>query len=405
MFPSLFLLTCLFLPTAYSAFYAVSIQYHENGDLKEPQPLVLTENGTSFFYPSKKVVSSLESPNGFVRLACPGNDNYIQVVPNPKEATVTCIRDTIFSVDRIPRTLSSLACRTSLQITVRSLQKLCLNRYHSMEIGFQLDDRFLQTIELCRNDNTYETYYTKFNMSNKHGSVQTGYPRLRNWRDAKYFAGLNMERLYNWRIQVKIIGQILQSEEIAKQYINQGQFLSRGHMSAKSDFIYGSQQNTTFSYLNAAPQWVSFNGGNWMSLEVSVQNFTRRSSRDIEVYTGVHGQMTMADKNGQQQKIQLTEPGTKKTLIVPKFFWKIIYDPVSKKGTAFVGLNDPFIPSISGSIYLCKDRIESKIDWINWMPTNIKKGVSYVCPINSLRKEIPTIPPLNVIGDLISPPV
>ncbi|XP_043251634.1 uncharacterized protein LOC122396923 [Colletes gigas] len=405
MFPSLFLLICLFLPTVYSAYCAVSIRYHEDGDLKEPQPLVLTENGESFFYPDKKHGSSLELPSGSVRLACPGNDNYIQVVPDRKEAVATCISDTIFSVNRIPRTFSSLTCRTNLQVTVRSLQKLCLNQYRSMEIGFQLNDRFLQTIELCRNDNTYETYYTKFKMSNKHGNVQTGYPRPRNWRDANYFAGLNMERLYNWRVQIEIIGRILQSEEIAKKYINQGQFLSRGHISAKSDFIYGSQQNATFSYLNAAPQWASFNGGNWMYLEVGVQNFTRQSSRDIEVYTGVHGQMTMADKNGQQQTIQLAEPGTEKTLTVPKFFWKVIYDPVSKKGTAFVGLNDPFIPSISESIYLCKDRIESKMEWINWMPTNIKKGVSYVCPIDSLRRKIPTIPPLNVIGVLISPPI
>lgn len=169
-------------------------------------------------------------------------------------------------------------------------------------------------------------------------------------------------------------------------------------MAAKADFVYGAQQRSTFWYLNTAPQWQTFNGGNWNSLEISVRRFAARRRLDLDVYTGVYGQMTMEDIHGKQQPIYLHAEGA--VMSVPKFYWKVIYDPLSKRGIAFVGLNDPFIRLVTDDVYLCTD-ISERVEWLNWRPRNITLGISYACSVTDLRKAVPVMPLLDVIGILI----
>nr|KAF7435400.1 hypothetical protein H0235_003591 [Vespula pensylvanica] len=194
--------------------------------------------------------------------------------------------------------------------------------------------------------------------------------------------------------------KLLNSSELAKSHLAKSrQFLSRGHLTAMVDFVYGALQSLTFWYINAAPQWMSFNAGNWERLENSIRNFSTYRSLDLDVYTGVHGQMTLPNARGKQQDIYLYVNGTNKAVPVPKFYWKIIYDPRSKKGTAFVGLNDPFIKSITEDIYICSD-ISSEIKWLLWRPNDIKAGISYACTVDDLRKAVPTIPKFQTVGIL-----
>ena len=50
-------------------------------------------------------------------------------------------------------------------------------------------------------------------------------------------------------------------------YVTSTQFLARGHLAAKSDFVFATAQRATFFFTNAAPQWQPFNAGNWNFLE------------------------------------------------------------------------------------------------------------------------------------------
>lgn len=54
---------------------------------------------------------------------------------------------------------------------------------------------------------------------------------------------------------------------LADRYITSTQFLARGHLAAKTDFIYATGQRASFYFINAAPQWQPFNAGNWNRLE------------------------------------------------------------------------------------------------------------------------------------------
>ncbi|XP_078032951.1 salivary endonuclease-like [Augochlora pura] len=373
----------------------VSIAYDPDGDLKEPQPLVLTQNGDQFVYPNIGQMLTLRTGQS-VLIACPGNMNKIAGT-NIKEATATCRNDKDFDLNGVTKTFSTITCESNPQISTKILSTKCMQSKTSIAVGYQLTKKFLTTYEVCRNDNTYETYYTKFKLI-KANQGQTHYPR-HTWQAENHFNGMDVDRLYYWNTQRTAIQNILGANAPLANRVNRQQFLSRGHLAAKGDFIYGSQKNSTFQYINAAPQWSTFNSKNWEILETSIRNFAQINSLDLEVYTGVHGKMTMADIHGNQRVIQITY-GRSKPLLVPKFFWKIIYHRPSKKGTAFVGLNDPFITNASPDLYLCKNIIDPQITWLSWS-TNYVNGLSYACTVNELKNSIPTIPTLKVVDILI----
>lgn len=90
------------------------------------------------------------------------------------------------------------------------------------------------------------------------------------------FTGLKVNNLYSRSAQQKTCSNILQSNDLCScLFPSKGDFfLSRGHLAARSDFIYSAHQRASYYYLNTAPQWQAFNGANWAILEeVNYNNF------------------------------------------------------------------------------------------------------------------------------------
>lgn len=251
----------------------------------------------------------------------------------------------------------------------------------------------------CEQFARYGEEQKSFTLCKEHGRSHMTTACFRPFFEAgNFYPGIDINYLYKFETQIETLTGILKSRELANERLRKSvQFLARGHMAAKADFVYGSQQRATFWYLNTAPQWQSFNGGNWNLLESSVRYFVSRRRLDLDVYTGAYGQMTMEDIYGEQQPVYLHVES--EVVSAPKFYWKVIYDPLSKLGTAFVGLNDPFIKSITSDIYICED-ISEKIRWLNWNPHNITAGISYACTVDDLREAVPAVPKFDVIGIL-----
>lgn len=72
--------------------------------------------------------------------------------------------------------------------------------------------------------------------------------------------------MYSQAQQKQTIAKLVGSE-LANKYITNTQYLARGHLAAKSDFIFATGQRLTFYFTNCAPQWQPFNAGNWNYLE------------------------------------------------------------------------------------------------------------------------------------------
>jgi len=84
------------------------------------------------------------------------------------------------------------------------------------------------------------------------------------------------------------INNLLGLPEGSFQYVqnNNNYFLSRGHLTARSDFFYAAQQNSTFHFSNALPQWQTFNGFNWDQAETDLQDYAEANNVHLQVWTG-----------------------------------------------------------------------------------------------------------------------
>ena len=49
-------------------------------------------------------------------------------------------------------------------------------------------------------------------------------------------------------------------------------YFARGHITPDADFTWDQFQTATYFFVNVAPQYTGFNGGNWKQLEESVRD-------------------------------------------------------------------------------------------------------------------------------------
>lgn len=152
----------------------------------------------------------------------------------------------------------------------------------------------------------------------------------------------------------------------------------------------------TFWYTNASPQWQTFNGNNWNSLENDCRSFAGRINVNLDVYTGTWGSATLPDINNNEQTLYLNVNGNYRQMPVPQIFWKVLYNPATQAGVAFIGLNNPYQdPSTISRDIRCTD-ICSQISWLTWTQKDIIKGYSYCCEVNDFRNAFPDLPSFPV---------
>ena len=53
-------------------------------------------------------------------------------------------------------------------------------------------------------------------------------------------------------------------------------YLAKGHLSPDAGFIYQAEQYATYYFINVAPQFQSFNAGNWKELEEGSREIAAR---------------------------------------------------------------------------------------------------------------------------------
>merc|ERR1719341_1818146 len=126
----------------------------------------------------------------------------------------------------------------------------------------------------------------------------------------------------------------LEAEALAEKYIGDQSsqlFLSRGHLAPNADFIFYSWQDSTFFFINVAPQWQSFNGRHWNQFESACRSFVIERQLDLVAYTGTSGVIELEDVHGDSVAIHLYQ-GDK--LPVPRYYWRVLHDPQAGLGVA-----------------------------------------------------------------------
>lgn len=236
-------------------------------DLTPHHPLILKENSNEFMYPNSESGIQLAAGEK-LRLVCTGDNNTIQVPSNPQELTVECVNYNVFQfgTQGLKDNFKNFPCSRFPETIAEKSGKNCSQNFTEINIGYKTSKGFVKVLTTCFNEDKKDSLYSHYNLSSTILQQQTRVPEPSHFYDGGFYQGLPEppNKLYERTDELEHFAKILNSEDLAKKYIKLNGsefFLARGHMTARYDFLYGTQQRATFYYVNCAPQWqVSYTG-------------------------------------------------------------------------------------------------------------------------------------------------
>ncbi|XP_022903813.1 uncharacterized protein [Onthophagus taurus] len=375
-----------------------------NNDLGSPQPLILKStydgNEQPFYLPSSGDQITLEVGE-IIKIACPGGKISINgSLTNNVEDYAICNKEGKFDIDSKSIFFSSITCSCLPVHTARYTNNTCLNNFTEIEIGFELplSKQFLRQILVCFDDDKDNTLFTSFNLTKTISGSQVNFPRP-SWVQGKFYHVTGVNTLYSRATQRKTINSLLGLASSSYKYVAESGdlYLTRGHLAAKTDFLFGSQHRATFYFINAVPQWQTFNAVNWGRLEANVRDFATNSEKDFVIYTGTYGATTLKhETTGNDVELYLSVKGSDKRIPIPQIIWKIVYEPLNKSAVVMVGVNNPYRTQDDlAKDVICED-VSNRIAWVTWNTTNLKNGYGYCCDYHDFKKIVWNIPELEV---------
>uniref|UniRef100_A0AB39CFC0 DsRNase5 n=1 Tax=Cnaphalocrocis medinalis TaxID=437488 RepID=A0AB39CFC0_CNAME len=377
--------------------------FRVNGDLGQPQPVYIHRN--QLLMPSGSSGQIQVNAGEQIRIGCPGPSRTIRhpnILTNTAFATATCVGGDQVSGSGWLRgngAFGGLTCSGESYYDAEATGGTCFGNNAVIRVGFIVENVFYTWYNSCFDKTRLEVLYVWYQQTAQHGIHQTGVDRP-NWLAGSFFPGVNINNLYTQNTQKNVIAGIIGNNQ-ADRLINNQQFLTRGHLAAKSDFPLATAQRATFHFVNAAPQWSPFNGGNWNSLELDLRARIAQANYNTVIYTGTFGVTQLRDGSNRLRDIYLNKNGNTGQVPVPMYFYKVAYDASRRLGTAFISINNPYYSAAEiRALQFCTDRCRnnSAFSWLRWQPDRIDLGYSFCCTIADFRRTITHIPNWNVVG-------
>lgn len=364
------------------------------------QPLPIKSNDNSIIYPKHGYTTLSLSTGDTIDLVCPGGKVVLNSVSSSDVVHATCVSGKTLRIEGKQYQWYEIHCNTLITATSRFTNRTCANDAKEAEIGFHLQDgRFVKQILVCFDTEKERTLYTHYEIVSSINKEAYGTPRPFFEQDNGFFHVGSVNTHYLRGIQRKTINRQLGLANTNTKYIRNGQlyFLARGHMAARTDFYYPAQLNATFKYINAAPQWQSFNGYNWNQAEMDSRTYASRHNVTLQIWTGTYGIATLPhEESNREVELFLYDENNLRRLPVPAMYWKVVYNPLTNKAIVLIGLNNPYEQRVSKHI-ICPD-ISNQVSWLQWDKTSIKYGYSYACTLSEFRKVVSYAPELSVTG-------
>ncbi|XP_030372808.1 uncharacterized protein LOC115622863 [Scaptodrosophila lebanonensis] len=395
-------------------------------DLPRPnqvQPLYLRPHTSEYWLPNGK--GQLQIPRGasielhctksFANVSATANTDededdsdedaplLLQVAHNTRSISARCLHDRTFEWVGGKHELRHFVCKKALRYSVERLQQQCGEeaggQAHLYRVGYNISDqRFITTMEICHDASQLRTHYTHHRLVPASVHFQRQVKRT-EFSQAGHFTGYNMHTLYSQRHQMEEAAQLLGASSNPGNVgglfdVPRGLFLSRGHLAAKADLIYASQQRSTFNYLNVAPQWQIFNGGQWLAVEDETRKFVARGGLNVSVYTGTWGVMSMPGSEGSGFFLA-RDANNNGVLPVPLLFYRVLIDSVHPwRGIALVGVNNPFATQAQFEAeYVICEPVQELVAWLRWLQNrNLSKGYLYACTVADLARAVAHLP-------------
>ncbi|KAG5680888.1 hypothetical protein PVAND_010367 [Polypedilum vanderplanki] len=367
------------------------------------QPLIIHPNTSKFLHPTDRSGVITIRHNDEIELFCStGFSHPSTIVGN--SVRISCKQSGHFRLNHGRADVSSenFQCRKHPYHSARRrMDERCFNNATIVDIGFNIGNKFLIVMTLCHDESIQTTYYAQYKLTPANIAAQRGIKRP-SFIQSDFFPGKDINLLYSREHQRKIfradiLGVDDDDDENEEEEVV---YLSRGHLAAKGDFIYGNEQRATFYYINAVPQWQSFNGLNWRAIEDGSRRLAADRNITLNVYTGTYGILSLRDSYGQAQNVYLDM--VNKQVPVPKYFYKILFDAKGNSGTVFVCANNVYASKdeINRDYIICND-VSDEIKYINWKRKDTKRGYCYACHVDEFLEKVSHVKGLSVENLLI----
>lgn len=383
------------------------IQVVSGTGLGHPQPLII--------YPQINIMMVPQTPDGVLRLE---PDQKVELYCSgkgfdaPFEAkellTATCGNHDEFMIDGYLVRFDEIRCHDPVATSAdRSLDRtICGPEVTQINVGFQLFNRFIYTMEICHDETLESTRFAFYSQ----GRTNVAYQQFFNTPSFKigtFYQGRDLDKLYTIQNQRVNVFSKLGSAQVSKLLDeSKGLFLVPGQLAGRSEFIYEPQQRTTFNYVNTAPQWQSISVGNWPLIEEGVQKYLFLNTLHVDIYTGTFGVLEYNDEKNVPRELYMRYDDKFRVgrIPVPKFFYKIVIAKSLNRGIAFVVLNDPHAvkPDFEYRGYrLCKN-ISRYVTYLDWSQQNSTMGYAIACDVKDLAKSVGHLPEAaTAVGVLI----
>ncbi|CAG5055954.1 unnamed protein product [Parnassius apollo] len=378
--------------------------FRVNGDLGQPQPVYIHRN--NYLSPNGNSGQILLSSGEQITIACTGSGRTIQhpnVAQTVNTATSTCVNNNLVSGAGWLNgngAFGELTCSSHSYHDAEATSERCYNNNLVIRVGFYVNNVFYPLYWSCFDQQRLEVLYVWYEQNPTNAVHQTGVDRP-SWLAGSFFPSVGINNRYT-QVEQKISIANYVGAELADKYVTSTQFLSRGHLAAKTDFVFATGQRSTFYFINAAPQWQPFNAGNWNWLEQNLRARIGAAGYNTIIYTGTFGVTQLRDANNRLVDIYLhRDSNNNEQLPVPLYYYKVVYDSSRRIGTAFVSINNPYYTLAEAqALQFCTDRCRNNaaFNWLNWQPDRVDIGYSFCCTVDEFRRVIPHLPSFTVNG-------
>ncbi|XP_023326504.1 uncharacterized protein LOC111699940 isoform X2 [Eurytemora carolleeae] len=390
-------------------------------------PLLL--QGHQFIYPTSVNQQGQRTididEGGELELYCHGDIRYedstyvsVSGLPKQKSIVLTCSQGVFYYAEDQVKVESSTCNRRQEPHLIRT-NEICspegadgrtsnLVDLVRVQIGWKIGTNFIEQIQLCHDEANYGTIWTNhtiYGKSIEHRDIDEGRPSFRadnsyQKRFYTWYTSTKLNEQYSKRTQgytvSKLLGSnIINSVPLIETGTTGSNYFAKGHLSPDAAFIYNVQQDATYYFMNAAPQFQAFNNGNWKALEYNARDLASRSGRDLSIHTGTFGVLSYTDVNNEDVPIYLYISGETRYIPAPLYYWKVIHDPSTGSAAAFIGLNNPHATEQPEE--LCNN-VCGEMSWVDWSITELDSGYMYCCSVEDARKAIPSIPDIQSSG-------
>ncbi|CAH0628807.1 unnamed protein product [Chrysodeixis includens] len=372
-----------------------------NGGLGHPQPVYIRNN--RYLTANGNSGQIRLNANEQVVISCPGSRRTIRhpnIVSNVQTATAKCVNNAVISGAGWLNGngyFRQLTCSSYPYHEAQSTISRCYGNNLVIRVGYIVNNVFHTLYYSCYNRSRMEVLYVWYEQTPENAIHQTDVERP-SWMAGNFYTGVPVHKMYTQTQQKAAIAQYV-GRNMAQRYVTNLKYLARGHLAAKSDYVFATGQRATFYFINAAPQWQPINAGNWNALEQDLRARIGAAGYRTVIYTGTFGVMQLRDGHYRFQDIYLVPNRTQ--IPVPLYYYKVAYDPSRRIGTAFITINNPYYtPAEARARQFCTDRCRNNgaFNWMRWQPDRIDIGYSFCCTIDDFRRTIPHLPSFQTNG-------